>query len=79
MPRFRIEMINAEFQSREEGEYPSLEAATKAAVTSATRVASDSIINGEDTAAVEVRVVEGGKVVAHRVVNLSVSQLFGED
>jgi hypothetical protein len=76
MPRYRIHMINAEFKSCDDGEYPSAEAAEKAAIVSAARVASESIAAGEKTAAVEIRIEDGDHIVAHHVVNLSVSPLL---
>jgi hypothetical protein len=79
MPLYRIKMTNSEFESAEEGEYPSVAAATKMAISAATRVVAENIANGEQTSAVEVCVEEGDRVVAHHVVNLSVSQLLPTD
>jgi hypothetical protein len=76
MPHFRIQMTNAEFESCDEGEYASLDAARRAAVAAAMSVASESIAMGKDTAAVELQIFDGDRLLAHQVVNLTVSELF---
>jgi hypothetical protein len=76
MPRYRIHMINSEYQSDEEGEYPSLNAARRTAIDTAIRIAAESIAKGEPTAAVEINIEEDGRPVLHHVVNLSVSGLL---
>lgn len=79
MSLFRIHMINSEFESREDSEFPSLEAAVRAAIVSATRVASEAIAEGSETSAVEIRIEKDEHVVAHHVVNLSVSQMLNDE
>jgi hypothetical protein len=76
MPRYRIHMINSEFESCEEGEYSSIEAAKQSAIASGVRVATEAVARGEATAAVEIRIEEDGEIVLHHVVNLSVSKLL---
>lgn len=79
MPSYHVHLINAEFASSEEREYPSLEAARKIAVASAMRIASESVADGHPSSAVEIRIEENGRTVSHQVVNLSVSQLLVGD
>ena len=79
MPRFRIHLINSEFESFEEGEYPSVDAAARSATGSAMQVAAESIATGEKTAAVEVRIEQDGRLIAHEVVNVSVSPLLSDE
>ena len=79
MPMYRMEMVNAHFESSDESEYPSLDAALKAAVISAIRVTSDSVMEGTASSAVEVRISDADRILAHRVVNLSVSEMLPDD
>ena len=79
MPRYRIHMINSEFESDDEADYPSLELARKSAITTATRVAAEAVIDGESSVAVEVEIHDGDTLVARNVVSLSVSDLSGGD
>jgi uncharacterized protein YcnI len=79
MPHYRIRMINADFESCAEAEYSSAEAAAKAAITAATQVAAEAIADGKTTTAIELRIEEGDRVIAHHVVNLSVSKLLPTD
>ena len=69
-------MINAEFESCDESDFPSLEAATKNAIASGTRVVADTIIGGQIVSAVELQIHEGEELVAHRIVSLSVADLL---
>lgn len=71
-------MINSEFESSEESDYPSLDAAKKSATGSAIKVAAESITAGEETSAVHVRIEKDDRTVAHYVVNLSVSPLVAD-
>jgi hypothetical protein len=77
MPRYQIRMVNSEFESFDEGEFPSLDAARQTAIASATKVASEAVGDGIPTAAVEVEIREGQVVVARQVVTLSVADLMG--
>lgn len=77
MPRYRIRLINSEFESVEEADYPSLTAARSAALGTATKVVAESIGDDGPNVAVEVQVHEGDKLVARHVVTLSVSDLSG--
>ena len=47
MPRYRIRLINSEFDSADESDFPSLEAARKSAVHTATKVVSEAVADGE--------------------------------
>jgi hypothetical protein len=77
MPRFRIRMINSEFESCEETEFPSLQDASKRAIASGARVITESIIGGEErSAAVQLQIHQGERLVAHHVVSLSVADLL---
>jgi len=79
MTLYRIDMIHAHFESSDESDFSSRDAALRAAVVSAIRVASDTVIEGAPSAAVEVRISEADGVLAHRVVNLSVSEMLPKD
>ncbi|MGE5562550.1 MAG: DUF6894 family protein [Bacillota bacterium] len=77
MPRYRIRMTNSEFESVDEADYPSLEAARRAAVATASRVVAEAIASGAPNSSVEVQIDEDGEMVARNVVTLSVSDLSG--
>ena len=79
MPRYRIRMINSEFESFEESDYPSLQAVRQAAISTASRVAAESVADGAPNAAVELQIREGEEMVARHVVTLSVSDLSGAE
>jgi len=76
MPQFRVHMINSDFESCEESEYPSLEAAFKAGIAAASRVATEAIAEGHDSSSVEIRVEQGDDIVGRRVLTFSVSDLL---
>lgn len=76
MPHFRIKMVNQEFVSESEGEYHSLDAASKSAVATGARVASEAILDGTPTAAVELQIYDGKALLAHHVVSISVADLL---
>lgn len=78
MPLFRIHLINAKFESSEDCEYASLDSARKAAVGTAIRVAMESVTEGHQTSAVEVRIEDGERVLSHSVVNLSVTEMLDD-
>lgn len=75
MPRYRIQMINSDFETSDEGHYPSLETARMASIAAAAKIASESIAEGEATSAVQIGIFEGETLVSRDVVNLSVSKL----
>jgi hypothetical protein len=77
MPRYRIRMINSEFESFEEADYPSLDAARQMAISAATRIAAESLLDGVTTTAIEVEIHEQLAMVARHVVTLSVADLSG--
>jgi hypothetical protein len=77
MPRYRIRMINSEFESFEEADYPSLDAARQMAISTATRIAAESLLDGVTTTAIEVEIHEQLAMVARHVVTLSVADLSG--
>jgi hypothetical protein len=70
-------MINSQFESFEEGDYPSLEAARQTAIVTAARVACESIAAGDVAASVEVEICDGDGLVARSVVTLAVADLSG--
>jgi hypothetical protein len=74
MPRYRIRMINSQFESADEVDYPSLEAARKAAIGTATTIAGESIAQGEPASAVEIQIFDDGRLVSRQVVTLSVAE-----
>lgn len=80
MTLFRIHMINSHFESCETGEYTSLEAAFKAGISGASRVATEAIAEGHDNSAVEIRIEQDDHIVARRILTFSVSDLLaGKD
>jgi hypothetical protein len=54
----------------------SLTSARESAILTATKVAADSIANGEENAAVEVQIYDGDQLALRQVVTLSVSNLL---
>jgi hypothetical protein len=73
-------MINSDFDSVDEAEFASLEAARQLAVTTAVKVACESLASGGAAAAVELEISEGESVVARHVVTLSLADLaVGEE
>jgi len=80
MPLYQIRLINSEFESVEECNYPSLDDARAFAIRAAAAIVADSIVQGEPATAVELQVHCDGSMVARHVVTLSVSHLvIGED
>jgi hypothetical protein len=77
MPRCRIRLINSDFESADESDYPSLEAAVRAAIVGATEVVSEAIAAGEQSAAVEVQVDCNDVLVARKVVALTIADVSG--
>jgi len=77
VPRFRIHLINSEFESFDESDYPSLDAARQMAIKTATRIAADTIVEGITTTAVAVEIHEGEEMLTRQVVTISVSDLGG--
>jgi len=77
MPQYRVHMINSEFESSDEGEYPSPEAAMAAGIGAAVKVAGEAIGRGELTSAVEIRVEQGDGIIQRRILAFSVSELAG--
>jgi hypothetical protein len=75
-PCFCIHMINSEFESFEESDYPSLDAARQAAISTA-KVAAESVWDGATSAAVELQIRDGHAIVARHLVTLTVSDLGG--
>lgn len=74
MPHFRIRMINSTFESADEADFSSLERARKAAITAATNMVSELIVEGERASAVEVQIFEDDRLVSRQVVTLSVAE-----
>lgn len=79
MPRYRIRMINSEFESFDEADYPSLDVARQTAIATATKVAAESLLEGVATTAVEVEIHEDLAMVSRHVVTLSVSDISGAE
>jgi hypothetical protein len=77
MPKYRIRMINSEFESIDDADYPSLQAARMAAIVTATTVATESIAAGAPTAAVELQIHVENELVMREVVTISVADLSG--
>lgn len=77
MPRYRIRLINSEFQSADEDDYPSIESALRSAIIGATRVASDAVAEGETSVAIEIQIHQGEQLVARNVVSLNIADLSG--
>jgi hypothetical protein len=77
MPQYRIRLINSEFESTDEADYPSIESARRSAIIGATQVVSDAIAQGQTSVAVEVQIHDRGQLVARNVVSLSVADLSG--
>jgi hypothetical protein len=75
MPRDRIRLTNSHFESADELELPSLAAARKSAVTTATTIVAESIAEGEPTSAVEVQIFKDDELVSRQVVSLSVAEI----
>ena len=78
MPEYRIRLINSEFDSADNADFPSLDAARKSAVHTATRVLVDAIHDGEATSAVEVQICEQGRMLSRQVVTISVVDLTAD-
>ena len=75
MPHYRIHMINSDFQSFEDDDYPSLERALRAGVLAAASVASEKVAAGDSNSAIEIRIEEGDRIIARRIVAFSISDL----
>ena len=69
MPRYRIHMINSDFESDGEADYPSLDAARKSAIKTATGIAAESVLDGVSS--------DGDSILVRNVVSLAVSDLSG--
>lgn len=76
MPSYRIRLINSEFESADEADYPSLEAARRSAIVGATQIVSDSVASGEASVAVEIQIYADDELVARTVVSLNVADLI---
>lgn len=68
-------MINSDFDSADDVELQSVEAARKSAVLTATKVVCEAIAEGEVASAAEVQIYEGEALVSRQVVTLSVAEL----
>ena len=74
MPLYRIRMINSHFESTDEVDFSSIDAARKSGVLAATSIVSESIAEGDQTSAVEVQIFDGDALVSRQVVTLSVAE-----
>ena len=77
MPRYRIHMINSDFESDGEADYPSLDATRKSAIKTATGIAAESVLDGVSSVAVELQIYDGDSILVRNVVSLAVSDLSG--
>ena len=74
MPRYRIRLNNSHFESAEEVEFSSLDAARKSGVATATDIVSESVAHGNSTSAVEVQIFADEELVSRQVITLSVAE-----
>ena len=77
MPCYRIRLINSEFESADEVDYPSIETARRSAIIGATQVLSNSVAKGQASVAVEIQIYADDELVARTVVSLNVADLAG--
>lgn len=68
-------MINSEFESFEDGDFPSVELAVRSGVLAAAEVASEEVAAGELQSTIEIRVEENDGVIARRILSFSISDL----
>ena len=78
MPQYFIRLLNAEFESRDNGaQYDRAETAMDAGIRSAAEIVADEIAGGRRMAAAQVCVEDDkGEVVMRTVVSLSASPLW---
>ena len=69
-------MINAEFESCDESEFASLDAASRNAINSGARVVAEAVVSGSSVSAVELLIHAEERLVAHHIVNMSVTDLL---
>ena len=79
MPCYRIRLINSEFESADEVDYPSIETARHSAIIGATQVLSDSVAKGQASVAVEIQIYEDDELTARTIVSLNVADLIDGD
>lgn len=75
MPRFRIRVINTDFDNSNEIDRSSVDEARAEALKSALQIGVDEVCNGTPFFGAEVRVEDGGEVVDRLVVAVGVSPL----
>lgn len=75
MPSYRIRLINSHFESVDEVNFVSLDAAQKSAIATAMTIVSEAIVAGERTSAVELQISETEELLSRQVVALSVTDL----
>lgn len=75
MPRYRIQMINSQFESAEEADFASLDTAQKSAITTAITIVGDAVAEGEIASAVEIQIFEAEQLLVRQVITLSVTEL----
>lgn len=75
MPQFRIHIVNSMFESSEDGEFPSLDAALRVALNAGVKIAGETIAAGHETSAIEIRIEDDEEIVARRVLSFSVADL----
>ena len=79
MPCYRIRLINSEFESADEVDYPSIETARRSAIIGATQVLSNSVAKGQASVAVEIQIYEDDELTARTIVSLNVADLIDGD
>ncbi len=75
MPRFRIRVINTDFDNSNEIDRPSADQAREEALKSALQIGVDEVCNGTPFFGAEVCIESGSKVVERLVVAIGVSPL----
>jgi len=75
MPRYRIRIVNSDFDADEEQDYPDLDAAKYAAMKGALEIGTDQVLLGESFYGAEVRVEERDVLRARFMVSLGSTPL----
>ena len=78
MPAYHLRLVNADFESSADEPFNSVQTATRAGLEGATSIARESLLGGERSTAVEVRVEQDGRAVARQVITLSVAELSAD-
>ena len=79
MARYRIRLINSEFDSSDEASYSSSDEALQSAISSATRIAGESVAKGKPSSAIEIQIYDGTELVDRHIVTVSLAGLIVEN